>query len=42
MEKDMEQIYNQLNEENKNVINMVAKGIQIGQQNANIQNENKK
>lgn len=40
MEK-MEQIYNQLNEENKQVITMVAKGIQVGQQNANNENKQK-
>lgn len=30
----MEQIFNELTEENKDVINMVAKAVQIGQQNA--------
>lgn len=34
-QKTMEEIFNELSEENKDVINMVAKGIQIGQQNAN-------
>ena len=36
MEKnqEMEQIFNNLTEENKDILNMIAKGIEIGQQNA--------
>ena len=34
MEEKMKEIYEQLNEQNKEIINMVAKGVQIGQQNA--------
>lgn len=33
MEEKMEEIYNQLNEENKNILNMVAKGMEIAQKN---------
>ena len=36
MNEEMEKIYNQLTEENKNIINMVAKGMQIAEQNCNI------
>lgn len=33
--QEMEQIFNNLTEENKDILNMIAKGIEIGQQNAN-------
>ena len=36
-EEEMKQIYNNLNEENKKVLNIVAKGIEIGQQNVGIE-----
>lgn len=42
MDKQMEQIYKELNEENKDVLNMIAKAVQIGQQNSTPQlQENK-
>lgn len=42
MEEKMEQIYKELNEENKDVLNMIAKAVQIGQQNSTPQlKENK-
>lgn len=34
MEKEMEQIFNELTEENKNVLLLVANGIRLGQENA--------
>lgn len=39
MEKEMQEIYNSLSEENKDIINMVAKGMEIAQ-NGGIKNEN--
>ena len=41
MDENMEKIYDQLNEQNKDIINMMAKAVQIGQQNANSE-DNKK
>ena len=32
-EKDIKEIYNNLTEENKDILNMVAKGMEISQQN---------
>lgn len=32
-EEEMKQIFSNLTEENKDVLNMIAKGIEIGQQN---------
>lgn len=39
MNNEMQKIYEKLNEENKNVLNLVAKGIEIGQEHAKIQKE---
>ena len=39
MQEKMEQIYNELNKENKDVLNMLAKAVQIGQQNANVESK---
>lgn len=33
--QEMEEIFNNLTEENKDILNMIAKGIEIGQQNPN-------
>lgn len=33
MEKEMEQIFNELTEENKTILIMVANGIKLGQEN---------
>lgn len=38
MQEKMEQIYNNLSEENKDILNMVAKGMQIAQENGGTQN----
>lgn len=35
-EEEMKQIFSNLTEENKDVLNMIAKGIEIGQQNPDI------
>lgn len=32
-QKQMEQIFNNLTEENKNILNLVAKGIEVAQEN---------
>lgn len=34
MEKEMEQIFNELTEENKNILLLVANGIKLGQENS--------
>lgn len=42
MEEKMKEIYNELNEQNKEVINLLAKAVQIGQENSKpIKVENK-
>ena len=41
MEDKMQEIYQDLTEENKDILNMLAKAVQLGQQNAEINQQEK-